>query len=93
MTKLFLLANQPVPNQQQQDCRLVIEIRSPVQTDNASLQKAAEVEIKKNFDQALTFQPISEKAAVEYLSSDPTNTNGQLELNDATLIWHLPRIG
>jgi hypothetical protein len=92
MTKLFLLANEPVPNHQQQDCRLVIEMNSPVEADNVSLQKAAEVKIKKNFDQPLTFQPISEKAAAEYLSSDPANNTGQLELENARLIWHLPRI-
>jgi hypothetical protein len=92
MTKLFLLANEPVPNQQQQDCRLVIEVRSPIDTDNVSLQKAAEVEIKNDFDQALTFQPISETAAAEYLNTDPNNTNGELELSNATLTWHLPRI-
>jgi hypothetical protein len=93
MTKLFLLANEPVPNHQQQDCRLVVEVRSSVETDNVSLQKVAEVEIKKNFDKALTFQPISERAAAEYLNFDPANTTGQLELSNASLIWHLPRIG
>ena len=58
----------------------------------AALEQAAEVEIKKNFDQALTFQPISEKAAAEYSGSDPNNATGQLELGNARLIWHLPRI-
>jgi hypothetical protein len=89
MTTFFLLANESVPNQQQQDCRLIVQVSTLSDDDNVALHKTAEVEVKKAFDKALSFNPISSAAAAEYLQADPGSTQGSIDLPSGSLSWHL----
>ncbi len=92
MTTFFLLANESIPNQQQQDCRLIVEVSTLLDEDNVALQKKAEDEIRKEFDSSLSFNPISRAAAVEYLQTDEGSTTGSIDISSGILSWHLPRI-
>jgi hypothetical protein len=44
---LYLLAEEPVQNQQQQDCCLIVEVHAPDGIDNQWVQQAAENAIKE----------------------------------------------
>src|ERR1700719_3901411 len=56
MAAFYLLADETVQNQQQQDCRLIVEISAPDGADNQRLHKAAEIAIKEKFGTALTLK-------------------------------------
>jgi len=71
MAAFYLLADETVQNQQQQDCRLIVEISAPDGADNQRLHKAAEIAIKEKFGTALTLKPITKQAASHYLEVDP----------------------
>jgi len=47
MAAFYLLADETVQNQQQQDCRLIVEISAPDGADNQRLHKAAEIAVAK----------------------------------------------
>ena len=49
MAAFYLLADETVQNQQQQDCRLIVEISAPDGADNQRLHKAAEIAIKEKY--------------------------------------------
>jgi hypothetical protein len=74
---LYLLADEPVKNQQQQDCHLVAIIYAPDVSDSGALRKEAENKIKEEVDKkfalgerfALRFT--DKDTASEYLRADP----------------------
>ena len=94
MAAFYLLADETVQNQQQQDCRLIVEISAPDGADNQRLHKAAEIAIKEKFGTALTLKPITKQAASHYLEVDPVPDHVALNLttDNVPLIWHLARI-
>ena len=77
MATLYLLADEPVKNQQQQDCHLVAIIYAPDGSDSGALRKEAENKIKEEVDRkfalgerfALRFT--DKNTASEYLRADP----------------------
>jgi hypothetical protein len=94
MSKLYLLAAEPVPNQLQLDCRLIVKVVAPPEADNEALSQVAAKVIKEKFGEEVTLKPISEQAAVQYLNSDPASENGVIDFSsDAELSWYLVRIG
>ena len=93
MACLHFLADQPVQNHQQQDCRLVVEVHAPEGADNQWIQGVAENAIKQTFDNHLTLKPISQQAAARYLRDDSHPDHGSLNLTRGIpLLWHLVRI-
>ena len=93
MGTLYLLADETMQNQQQEDCRLIVEVETAGETDNQALHKAAEVAIKEKFGRNLPLMPISEQAANLYLQADPGPEDGSLNLTaNVPLFWHLVRI-
>jgi hypothetical protein len=44
MGTLYLLADETMQNQQQEDCRLIVQVETAEETDNQALHKAAEVQ-------------------------------------------------
>jgi hypothetical protein len=94
MAAFYFLADETVQNQQQQDCRLIVEIGAPDEADNQCLHKAAEIAIKEKLGKALTLKPITKQAASLYLEVDPIPEHGMLSLttDNVPLIWHLARI-
>jgi hypothetical protein len=90
MGTLYLLADETMQNQQQEDCRLIAQVRK---RDNQALHKAAEVAVKEKFSKNLPLMPISEQAANLYLQADPSPEDGSLNLMaNVPLFWHLVRI-
>ena len=92
MAKLFLVAQEPIANEQQQDCRLVVKVTSAAETGDAqALQQEAEAALKQKFPAASTFDLISERAATAYTEADPAPTTGSTKLKSGQLSWSLVR--
>jgi hypothetical protein len=94
MATIYLLADETVQNQQQQDCRLIAEICAPDGADNRGLHKAAEIAIKKQFAKGLPLKPITKQAASQYLQVYPVPEHGTLNLtcDNILLVWYLAPI-
>jgi hypothetical protein len=99
MATLYLLADEPVKNKQQQDCHLVAIIYAPDGSDSGALRKEAENKIKEEVDKkfalgekfALRFT--DKNTASEYLRADPGHAKGSLNLpSTVPVIWHIARI-
>jgi hypothetical protein len=50
---LYFFAEEPIPNRQQQDCCLIVEVYTPDRVDDQWVQQAAENAIKEEFGKAL----------------------------------------
>jgi hypothetical protein len=93
MATFFLVAEEPVANKQQQDCRLIVHVTATAEGgDNQVLQQEAEAAMKKRFPAASTFDLISEQAATAYSQGDPAPTTGSMNLETGQLAWTLARI-
>jgi hypothetical protein len=93
MAVLYFLADEPVQNDQQQDCRLIVEVHVPEGTDNESVHKETEVAVREELGQGLALTPTTERAASKYLEADPGATHGALSLVAGfPLYYHLTRI-
>jgi hypothetical protein len=92
MATLYLVAQEPVANEQQQDCRLIVQVNgTPEGGDNQALQQEAEAVMKERFPAALTFDLISEQAATAYSQADPAPTTGSTNLKSGRVSWRLAR--
>jgi hypothetical protein len=89
MAIIFLLAEELIPNRQQQDCRLIVQIESPDEVDSQTLHHLAEGAIKARFGGKLTLKLITEQAASHFLQSDPGDNTGSIDMNPGVLVWRL----
>jgi hypothetical protein len=90
MAILYFLAEEPVRNDQQQDCCLIVEVRAPDRVDDHWVQQAAENAIEGEFGKRLTLWSANEDEASQYLQAETGATHGWLELRtDVPLFWHL----
>lgn len=93
LATLYLLAEEPVQNHQQQDCCLIVEVHSPDEIDNQWVQQTLENAIKEEFGKGLTLWSVNEDEAFQYLETDPDATMGALNLSkNVSAIWNLARI-
>jgi hypothetical protein len=99
MATLYLLADEPVKNQQQQDCHLVVIIYAPDGSDSGALRKEAENKIKEGVDKKFALGERFElrftdkDTASEYLRADPGHAKGSLNsASTVPVIWHIARI-
>jgi hypothetical protein len=92
MADSYLLAEEPIPNHQQQDCRLIVQLNGPEGVDIQTLQMEALNALKEKYGKSLTLGPITEEAAEGYLRSDPGPDTGSMDLDSGILLWHLTRI-
>jgi hypothetical protein len=90
---LYLLAEEPVQNHQQQECCLIVEVRAPDGIDHQLVQLTIEDAIKEKFGKSLMLWPATEDEASQYLEADPGASTGALTLpSNVSVIWHLARI-
>jgi hypothetical protein len=93
MAILYFLAEEPVQNYQQQDCRLIVEVHAPDDADVKWVHAEAEIAMKEKFGEGFMLKPTTEQAASKYLEADPGATHGALNLAaDVPLFYHLGRI-
>jgi hypothetical protein len=93
MAILYFLADGPVQNHLQQDCRLIVEVHAPDEADIKWVHAEAEIAMKEKFGEGFTLKPTTEKAAAKYLEADPGATHGSLNLAaDVPLFYHPARI-
>ena len=93
MAILYFLADEPVQNHQQQDCRLIVEVHAPDGADTQWVHKDAEIAIKEELGEGFALKPTTEQAASKYLEADPGATHGALNLaTGVPLFYHLARI-
>jgi len=67
MAILYFLGEEPVQNDQQQDCCLIVEVTAPDGIDSRWVQQAVENEIEEQFGKRLTLWSINEDEALHYL--------------------------
>jgi hypothetical protein len=92
MATFYLVAQEPVANEQQQDCRLIVQVTGTAEGgDNQALQQEAEAAMKERFPAALTFDLISEQAATAYSQADPAPTTGSINVKSGRVSWCLAR--
>jgi len=90
---LYLLAEEPVQNHQQQDCCLIVEISAPDGVDNQLVRLTTEETIREKFGTGLRLWSADEDEVFQYLEADPGASTGTLSLsNDVSVTWHLARI-
>ena len=91
MAILYFLADEPVQNHQQQDCRLIVEVHAPDGADIKWVHAEAEIAMKEKFGEAFALKPTTEQAASKYLEEDPGTTHGALNLATDVLRYRNPR--
>ena len=90
MAILYFLAEEPVRNDEQQDCCLIVEVHAPDGVGDRWVQQAAEDIIEDEFGKRLTLRSVNEDEAFQYLQSEPGATHGYLELGAGVpMFWHL----
>jgi hypothetical protein len=92
MAIFYLLAETPVLNHQQQDCRLIAQVIAPDGTEIQALHLAAQKGLKDKFGRSMTFKPITEYEFRQCFESDPGRSSGSFNLNPGVLLWHLVRM-
>ena len=94
MAILYFLADEPVQNHAQQDCRLIVEVHAPDGADIKWIQAEAEIAMKEKLSEGeIRLKPTTEQAASKYLDADPGATHGALNLaTDIPLFYHLAPI-
>lgn len=98
MAILDFLSEDPVQNEQRQDCCLIVEVHASDGIDNQWVQHAAENAIEAQFGERLTLRSTNEDKALQYLQADTGPTHGAsdavLSFSTDSLIWrrfHLRR--
>ena len=90
MAILYFLGEEPVQNDQQQDCCLIVEVHTPDRVDDRWVQQAAENAIEDEFGKRLTLLSVDQEEASQYLQTNLDATHGYLELGTGVpLFWHL----
>ena len=90
MAILYFLAEEPVRNDEQQDCCLIVEVHAPDWINDELVRLAAEEAIEQEFGKAVILWSANEDEAFQYLRPDPGTTHGLLELGSSVpLVWHL----
>jgi hypothetical protein len=90
MAILYFLGEEPIRNDQQQDCCLILEVRAPDQIDNELIRLAAEEAIENKFGKRLTLWSAHENEASQHLQAESGVTHGYLELGAGVpVFWHL----
>jgi hypothetical protein len=90
MAILYFFAEEPVRNDEQQDCCLIVEVHAPDSVNDELIQLAAEEAIEDAFGRRLTLWSADEDEASQHLQAVPDATHGYLELGGgAPLFWHL----
>ena len=93
LATLYLLAEEPVQNRQQQDCCLIVEVHAPDGADIQWVHAEAEIAIKQELGEEIVLKPTTEQAASKYLEADPGASHGALNLvTDVPLFYHLALI-
>jgi hypothetical protein len=89
----YFLAEEPIQNDQGQDCCLFVEIHAPDVVDDQWVQQAVENAIEEEFGKRLTLWSADQDEAFQYLQADPGATHGSLSLGTGVpLFWYLLRI-
>jgi hypothetical protein len=90
MAILYFLAEEPVKDDQRQDCFLIVEVHTLDRVDHQWVQQAAENAIEDEFGERLTLFSADQEEASQYLQTEPGTTHGWLELGPGVqLFWHL----
>jgi hypothetical protein len=90
MAILYFLAEEPVRNDQQEDCCLIVEVHAPDGINAQWVQQEAENVIEDEFGKRLTLWSATEDEASQHLQVEPGATHGWLELGTGvSLFWHL----
>jgi hypothetical protein len=90
MAILYFLAEEPVKDDERQDCCLIVEIHAPDGIDDQWVHQAALDAIEDKFGKRMSLWPANEDEASQYLQPDPGATHGLLELGiNVPLFWHL----
>jgi hypothetical protein len=93
MAILYFFAEEPVRNDEQQDCCLIVEVHATDGINDELIQLAAEEAIEDAFGRQLTLWSANEDEASQHLQAAPDATHGYLELGGgAPLFWHLLQI-
>jgi hypothetical protein len=93
MAIFYFLGEEPVQNDQQQDCSLIVEVTAPDGVDSQWVQQAVENAIEEEFGKRLTLWSANQNEAFQYLQADPGATHGSLSLGTGVpLFWYLLRI-
>jgi hypothetical protein len=87
---LYLLAEEPVRNDQQQDRCLIVEIHAPAGIDEQLIRLAAEDAIEGQFGKRFTLWSANEDEASQYLQAEAGATHDYLESGAGIpVFWHL----
>jgi hypothetical protein len=90
MAIFYFIADEPVRNDEQQDCCLIVEIHAPDGVDDRWVQQAADDIIEEEFGKRLTLSPANKDEAFRYLQVEPDATHGYLEFGTGVpVFWHL----
>ena len=90
MAILYFLAEEPVRNDQQQDCCLIVEIHAPAGIDDQLIRLAAEEAIEGQFGKRFTLWSANEDEASQYLEAEAGATHGYLKSGvGIPVFWHL----
>ena len=90
MAILYFLAEEPVKDNERQDCCLIVEIHAPDGIDTQWVHQAAEDLIEDEFGKRLTLSSAIEEEVSQYLQAEPDATHGYLEIGTGVpLFWHL----
>jgi hypothetical protein len=90
MAILYFLGEEPVKDDLQEDCCLIVEIYAPDGIDDQLIRLVAENAIEDEFNKRLTLWSANEDEASQYLQAESGATHGYLETGTgAQLFWHL----
>ena len=78
----YFLAEEPIQNDQGQDCCLIVEIHAPDVVDHQWVQQAVENAIEEESGKRLTLWSADQDEAFQYLQADPGATPRFVELRD-----------
>ena len=89
MAILYFLGEEPVQNDQQQDCCLIVEVTAPDGIDSRWVHQAVENEIEEQFGKRLTLWSINEDEALHYLEAMPVSDwcRAVLSFSADSMIW------
>jgi hypothetical protein len=79
---LYFLADEPVQNHQQQDCRLIVEVHAPDGADIQWVHAEAEIAMKEKFGEGFALKPTTEQAASKFFGSGSRRHLRRIKLSD-----------
>ncbi len=75
MAILYFLADEPVQNHAQQDCRLIVEVHAPDGADIKWVHAEAEIAMKEKFGEGFALKPTTSKQPLniwKWIQAPPT---------------------